>query len=65
MYQPFLHAALLCYISNSSFGYQINILIQEKAVVVTCVCKEENDQPKIVYQVDFVPSVGQGWKKVL
>jgi hypothetical protein len=64
IYQPFLHAALLCYISNSSFGYQYNTFIQGKAVIVTCGCKEEIDQVKIVYQGDFVPSVVQGLKGV-
>jgi hypothetical protein len=64
MNQSFLHAALPYYISNSSFGYQCNTLIQEKAAVVTCVCKEETYQMKIEYQEDFVPSVVLGLKKV-
>ena len=59
MYQFSLHAALTCCVSNWSFEYQCSILIQEKAVVVACVCKEENYQINGVCQEDFVPSAVQ------
>jgi uncharacterized membrane protein YkoI len=60
MYRFSLHAALICYVSNWSFEYQYNILIQGKAVAAIYGCKGDIDQTNRVYQKGFVVSILQG-----